>query len=81
MCLPALAIVLAAVPDRLLEATEALRTLPDGGSCPNELRSLGISEYRQVFFKPHRLIYRVHAQLVVIYVVADGGRVQVTPPG
>ena len=60
--------------DRLLQATEALRTLPDRGSCPNELRSLGISEYRQVFFKPYRLIYRVHAQLVVIYVVADGGR-------
>jgi toxin ParE1/3/4 len=60
--------------DRLLQATEAVRTRPDRGSCPNELRSLGISEYRQVFFKPYRLIYRVHAQLVVIYVVADGRR-------
>jgi toxin ParE1/3/4 len=39
-----------------------------------ELRSLGISEYRQVFFKPYRLICRVHAQRVVIYVVADGRR-------
>jgi toxin ParE1/3/4 len=57
--------------DRLLQATEALRTLPDRGSCPNELRSLGISEYRQVFFKPYRLICRAH---VVIYVVADGRR-------
>ena len=56
---------------RLFQATEALRTLPDRGSCPNELRSLGISEYRQLFAKPYRLIYRVHAQLVVIYVVAD----------
>jgi toxin ParE1/3/4 len=60
--------------DRLLQATEALRTLPDRGSCPNELSSLGISEYRQLFFKPYRLIYRVHAQLVVIYVVAEGRR-------
>jgi toxin ParE1/3/4 len=59
---------------RLLQATEALRTLPDRDSSPNELRSLGISEYRQVLFKPYRLIYRVHAQLVVIYVVADGRR-------
>jgi toxin ParE1/3/4 len=60
--------------DGILQATEALRTLPDRGSCPNELRSLGISEYRQVLFKPYPLIYRVHAQLVVIYVVADGRR-------
>ena len=60
--------------DRLLQATEALRTFPDRGSCPKELRSLGISEYRQVFFKPYRLIYRVHAQQVVIYIVADSRR-------
>ena len=60
--------------DRILQATEALRTLPDRGSCPNELRSLGISEYRQLLFKPYRLIHRAHAQRVVIYVVADGRR-------
>lgn len=60
--------------DRLLQATEALRTHPDRGSCPKELRSLGISEYRQVFFKPYRLIYRVHAQQVVIYLIADSRR-------
>jgi toxin ParE1/3/4 len=60
--------------DRLLQATEALRTHPDRGSCPKELRSLGISEYRQIFFKPYRLIYRVHAQQVVIYVIADSRR-------
>jgi toxin ParE1/3/4 len=60
--------------DRLLQATEGLRTHPDRGSCPKELRSLGISEYRQVFFKPYRLIYRVHAQQVVIYLIADSRR-------
>jgi len=60
--------------DRLVQATDALRTSPDRGSYVNELRSLGISEYRQIFFKPYRLIYRVHAKQVVIYVVADGRR-------
>ena len=40
----------------------------------SELRSLGISEYRQIFFKPYRLIYRVHTKQVVVYVVADGRR-------
>lgn len=60
--------------ERLLGATEALRTFPDRGSCPRELRSLGNSEYRQTFFKPYHLIYRIHAQYVVVYVIADGRR-------
>ncbi len=60
--------------DRPVEATEALRTSPDRGSNVNEIRSLGMSEYRQVFFKPYRLIYRVHAKQVVVYVIADGRR-------
>jgi len=60
--------------DRLLEATEGLKTHPDRGSCPKELRSVGMAEYRQLFFKPYRLIYRPHAQRVVVYVIADGHR-------
>ena len=60
--------------DRLVNATEALRTSPDRGSHVNELRSLGISEYRQIFFKPCRLIYRVYANQVIVYVVADNRR-------
>jgi toxin ParE1/3/4 len=60
--------------ERIVHATDALRTSPDRGSYVNELRPLGILEYRQVFFKPYRLIYRVHAKQVVVYVVADGRR-------
>lgn len=60
--------------DRLVKATEALKTSPDRGSYVSELRSLGISEYRQIFFKPYRLIYRVHSNQVIIYVIADGRR-------
>jgi toxin ParE1/3/4 len=60
--------------DRLVKATEALRTSPDRGSNVNELRSLGISEYRQIFSKPYRLIYRVHSKQVIVYVVTDGRR-------
>ena len=60
--------------DRLVKATEALTTSPDRGAYVNELRSLGISEYRQVFFKPYRLIYRVHSKRVIIYVITDGRR-------
>ena len=60
--------------ERLTRAADALGTSPDRGSHVNELRSLGISEYRQVFFKPYRLIYKVHANQVIVYVIADGRR-------
>jgi toxin ParE1/3/4 len=60
--------------ERLLRTTDALRSSPERGSYVSELRSLGISDYRQVLFKPYRLIYRVHATQVVVYVVADGRR-------
>jgi toxin ParE1/3/4 len=60
--------------DRLVKATEALKTSPDRGPHVNELRSLGISEYRQIYFRPYRLVYRLHSKQVVIYLVTDGRR-------
>jgi len=60
--------------DRLLAVTEALATSPDRGGHPGELSALGIKEYRQVFFKPYRVIYRRLDRQVIIYVIADGRR-------
>lgn len=60
--------------ERLLEVSDSLAASPERGSIPKELRSLGMAEYRQVFFKPYRLIYRVHTNHVVIYLIADGRR-------
>jgi toxin ParE1/3/4 len=60
--------------DRLVKATEALKTSPDRGSYVNELRPLGISEYRQIFFKFYRLIYWVHSTQEIIYGITDGRR-------
>lgn len=59
---------------RLLEIAESLSVAPTRGSQPKEFRGLGDQEYRQVFFKPYRLIYRVVEGRVVIYLIADGRR-------
>jgi toxin ParE1/3/4 len=59
---------------RILEIADSLMTAATRGSAPEELRALGDKEYRQVFFKPYRLIYRVVGQQVVIYLIADGRR-------
>jgi len=59
---------------RLLEVVERLATFPDRGPHPKELQALGIREYRQTYFKPYRLIYRVIGKQVFIYLIADDRR-------
>jgi toxin ParE1/3/4 len=60
--------------DKLMEVVESLSTFPERGSYPKELVALGIKEYRQTFFKPYRVIYRVTGSQVIIYLIADGHR-------
>lgn len=59
---------------RLQEVANSLAANPERGSIPKELRRLGLNEYRQIFFKPYRLVYRVHESAIVIYVIIDGRR-------
>ncbi len=60
--------------DRLLAVADSLAAFPARGSRPRELQDLGIREYRQTFFKPYRVIYRVTGKQVIIYLIADGRR-------
>jgi toxin ParE1/3/4 len=60
--------------DRVLEVVAALETAPDRGTIPVELRELGIRTYRQVYFKPYRLVYQVRGQVVGVFLIADGRR-------
>jgi toxin ParE1/3/4 len=60
--------------DELMEAVLSLSEFPERGSYPKELVSLGIKEYRQTFFKPYRVIYRITGGQVIIYLIADGRR-------
>ncbi len=60
--------------DKLMEAAERLTSFPERGPYPRELLALGIREYRQTYFKPYRLIYRVIDKRVIVYLIADGRR-------
>lgn len=51
-----------------------LSQFPEQGSHPKELLALGIREYREVFFKPYRIIYRVMDKNIYILLIADGRR-------
>jgi toxin ParE1/3/4 len=60
--------------DRISEAFQKLTELPERGTHPKELSALGIREFREVFFKPYRIIYRVERRTVYVYLIADGRR-------
>ena len=60
--------------ERIEQAFQASSALPERGSYPRELLDLGIRKYREVFFKPYRIIYRVRGDGVYVMVIADGRR-------
>ena len=60
--------------DRLNEAAESIATMPGRGSRPPELPLGMAADYRQVFFKPYRVIYQVARTEVTIHLIADGRR-------
>ena len=60
--------------DEVMGVVKSVSRFPERGSYPKELVGLGIKEYRQTFFKPYRLIYRVTGSQVIVYLIADGRR-------
>ena len=64
--------------DHVLEQIEkgfiGLSENPQGGVCPKELMAIGLKEYREIFFKPYYIIYRVMAENVYAFVIAYGRR-------
>jgi toxin ParE1/3/4 len=60
--------------DRIENVLQSLANFPERGSHPKELLQLGIRDYRQTYFKPYRVIYRVVPQRVYVYLIVDGRR-------
>ncbi len=68
----------AAAADSLLNRLEktcySLARLPERGNIPRELQEIGVTEYREIHFKPYRILYRILNQQVIVYCVLDGRR-------
>jgi len=60
--------------EQIEKAFLSLAQLPERGSYPKELAVLGIKQYREIFFKPYRIIYQVLGEIVYVMLVADGRR-------
>ncbi len=60
--------------DRILDAIEDLRSYPNRGVCPKELALHGLQQFREIFFKPYRIIYSISGKRVHVLLIADGRR-------
>jgi toxin ParE1/3/4 len=60
--------------EQIEKAFSRLSEFPEQGAYPKELLALGLREYREVFFKPYRIIYRVMDKIVCVLLIADGRR-------
>ncbi len=60
--------------EQIERAFSRLSEFPERGAHPKELLTLGIREYREIFFKPYRIIYRIMDKNVYVLLIADGRR-------
>ena len=60
--------------DKIEAVLQRLSESPERGTRPRELLALGVGEYRQVFFKPYRIIYTSKGKNVYVLLIADGRR-------
>jgi len=64
--------------DRTLQAIQdriaGLASLPERGNVTRELADLGVTAFREIHYKPYRVIYRTVGATVFIDAVLDGRR-------
>ena len=60
--------------EQIEKGLTSLSENPQRGAYPKELLAVGIREYREILYKPYRIIYRVMAENVYVFVMADGRR-------
>jgi len=59
---------------KLHEKCSSFQEYPYRGHVPSELRLLGINDFREINFKPYRIIYQIIEKVVFIHCILDGRR-------
>ena len=59
---------------KIEKAFSSLSENPERGTYPKEILAVGLREYREIYFKPYRIIYQLIADHVYVMVIADGRR-------
>ncbi|MFO1082400.1 MAG: type II toxin-antitoxin system RelE/ParE family toxin [Reyranellaceae bacterium] len=63
-----------AVATQIEQAIGRLASFPERGPHPRELLEHGVRDYREVIWKPYRILYRMAGETVVVVLIADGRR-------
>jgi len=56
------------------EACYKLKTLPYRGHYPPELYDIGVTEFREVHYKPYRIFYSIEKRNIYAHAILDGRR-------
>ena len=59
---------------QLKETCQSLSHFPNRGQIPPELERIGIHTYKEIHFKPYRIVYQVAESSVFIHCILDGRR-------
>lgn len=59
---------------KIEETCESLSSLPDRGHIPPELERIGVMSFKEIHFKPYRIIYEIINKNVFIHCILDGRR-------
>jgi len=59
---------------RLPETCTTLREFPERGHVPPELERINIRDYKEIHYKPYRIIYSIVETRVFIHCIFDGRR-------
>lgn len=59
---------------KLQETCQRLTHMPRRGHNPPELERIGVHGYREIHFKPYRIIYQIAGRKVFVHCVLDGRR-------
>lgn len=60
--------------NKIEEICRSLIVLPDRGHIPQELERIGVMNFKEIHFKPYRIIYEIINKKVFIHCVLDGRR-------
>jgi len=58
----------------LRKTCNTLKTLPLRGNIPTELFEVGVVEFRELHYKPYRIIYSIESSVVLVHCILDGRR-------
>ena len=59
---------------RLEEACQSLSSFPHRGHLPSELENINVFDYKEIHFKPYRIIYQITETDVFIHCILDSRR-------